>query len=301
MVYIYVLRLVSDKFYVGSTTDVARRFEEHKDGKGSAWTKKYAPLEVFKIYEDRSSFDEDRFTKEYMSKYGIDNVRGGTYCQVTLSPEQVSALEKEIQGATNACYKCGQQGHFAKYCKTMVETPKSEETKPKRAHKKSPAKKTVEQTTPLTATSALTSILTAAIEVINATANSVSSTASADDANCKRCGRSGHLAEDCYAKTNVAGKYIPKTKKVTPKKEENICERCGRKGHTDEDCYATKDVEGNVIEDIDPCSESEQEEEASQGEDEEEDFCLRCGRLGHDTVDCYAKTDVEGNVIYEIR
>ena len=52
-----------------------------------------------------------------MSKYGIDNVRGGTYCQVKLNDDIYNTIQKEIDGATDKCYKCGKHGHFASNCK----------------------------------------------------------------------------------------------------------------------------------------------------------------------------------------
>ena len=46
-----------------------------------------------------SMFEEDALTKEYMAKYGIENVRGGTYCKEILDTAQVELLKKEIQSA----------------------------------------------------------------------------------------------------------------------------------------------------------------------------------------------------------
>ena len=43
---LYVLELTNKKYYIGKTTDVIRRYEEHKSGKGSAWTSKYKPLSL---------------------------------------------------------------------------------------------------------------------------------------------------------------------------------------------------------------------------------------------------------------
>ncbi len=48
---IYVLQLKSGKYYVGQTNKVAKRFEEHKEGKGSAWTSTYKPVKVLEVCE----------------------------------------------------------------------------------------------------------------------------------------------------------------------------------------------------------------------------------------------------------
>lgn len=45
--YVYVLQCEDNHYYVGTTTNVARRFGEHKSGKnGAAYTKRHKPLKV---------------------------------------------------------------------------------------------------------------------------------------------------------------------------------------------------------------------------------------------------------------
>jgi hypothetical protein len=39
-----------------------------------------------KIIKNCSSFDEDKYVKEYIAKYGIDKVRGGSYVTNDLTP-----------------------------------------------------------------------------------------------------------------------------------------------------------------------------------------------------------------------
>lgn len=77
MEYIYILKLKNNKYYIGKTNNVNNRYEQHLNGYGSSWTKKYKPLSILKKILSTSPFDEDKYVKEYMSKYGIDNVRGG--------------------------------------------------------------------------------------------------------------------------------------------------------------------------------------------------------------------------------
>lgn len=113
---IYILKLIANKWYVGKADNVLQRFQQHKSGYGSSWTKKYRPIMIEKIVERASHFDEDKITKEYMAKYGIDNVRGGSYCNIDLDDFQVEALKTEIWGAQNKCARCGRSGHFQKDC-----------------------------------------------------------------------------------------------------------------------------------------------------------------------------------------
>ena len=52
-----------------------------------------------------------------MGKYGIDNVRGGSYVQLILPQEQREMLQREIWSAQNRCVNCGEEGHFILQCK----------------------------------------------------------------------------------------------------------------------------------------------------------------------------------------
>jgi hypothetical protein len=116
MEHIYILRLKAGKYYIGKTKNVDKRWAEHTAGCGSGWTKKYPPLSLVKSVVSTSHFDEDRYVKEYMEKYGIENVRGGTYSNVVLDANCIAVLEKEIRHSKNLCVRCGRGTHFVKDC-----------------------------------------------------------------------------------------------------------------------------------------------------------------------------------------
>ena len=116
MEYIYILKLKNSKYYVGKTQNIEKRYEQHVNGTGSAWTKKYKPLSIIKRIKSTSQFDEDKYVKEYMSKYGIENVRGGTYTSIELDDISLLQLKKELWHSKNLCTRCGRNTHFVKDC-----------------------------------------------------------------------------------------------------------------------------------------------------------------------------------------
>lgn len=113
---IYILELENNKYYIGKTDDVSKRYEQHVNGNGSYWTKINKPISIIKTIENCSVFDEDKYVKEYMFKYGINNVRGGTYNQIKINDDIIKFLENEFKTSNNLCYKCGGFDHFVEEC-----------------------------------------------------------------------------------------------------------------------------------------------------------------------------------------
>ena len=82
--YIYVLKLIEDRYYVGKTCNILRRIEEHFTGNGAIYTKKYKPLKVIEVEEEKSIDDERIKTLSIMKKYGWEKVRGYCWCSIEL-------------------------------------------------------------------------------------------------------------------------------------------------------------------------------------------------------------------------
>jgi len=114
---IYVLLCERNKYYIGKTErPLQTRVAEHFSKRGSEWTKKYRPIKIIEQIAGADEFDEDRYTKKYMKKYGIDNVRGGAYTQIELPDYSILALEKELCGTSGLCFRCNRHGHFVNQC-----------------------------------------------------------------------------------------------------------------------------------------------------------------------------------------
>lgn len=83
--WLYVLKLESNKWYVGITSkSPEERFMEHKLGKRAAyWTMRYKPIEI-ELIEDLGLVSkihaeqyENKITRSLMKERGLNNVRGG--------------------------------------------------------------------------------------------------------------------------------------------------------------------------------------------------------------------------------
>lgn len=96
MITIYILELEDNKYYVGKTDNIVQCWKDHILGNNSYWTSQHKPISIIKVIEDCGD-DVDKYVKEYMVMYGIDNVRGGSYNQYKLSDNIVSDLEKELK------------------------------------------------------------------------------------------------------------------------------------------------------------------------------------------------------------
>lgn len=118
--HLYILRLEDDKWYVGTTTNVIRRYSQHCTGNGAAFTRIYPPVDLVTSYKiptvENTGLVEDMEVKRLMGVYGIDNVRGGSYSSITLSTSTFAELRRVLNHAAENCLECGKSDHWANQC-----------------------------------------------------------------------------------------------------------------------------------------------------------------------------------------
>ena len=64
--YLYILRCRDDSLYTGITTDVEKRLEAHRSGKGAKYTRGRSPLEL--VYRESCGSHSDALKREHQVK-----------------------------------------------------------------------------------------------------------------------------------------------------------------------------------------------------------------------------------------
>ena len=136
---LYVLKLQSDKWYVGYTDRGIVRVLEHLQNAGkfkaAKWTQKYRPINwedaVVEVTGGNKTLeDEDNKTLELMAIHGVENVRGGKWCKVNMTKREIEKLRKmsrKIKPKKTSrkitCGRCGRLGHNRTQCyaKTTID------------------------------------------------------------------------------------------------------------------------------------------------------------------------------------
>ena len=218
MVFIYVLKQQTNKYYVGKTDNPKFRLDTHFKTGGCAWTIKYKPTQIIGLFPDCDEYDEDKYTIKYMKKYGIENVRGGSFCQIALDRETKKCVERMICSANDGCHFCGKKGHFIRDCISK----KNKEKYQKRNKEFLEASKGYES------------------------ADEVEFEDSDDEGcwYCDYCDKGFDTKKGAQFHENVHCKV---KKQYAKKKSSSKCRKCGRNGHYTNKCYASRHVKGYTI------------------------------------------------------
>ena len=225
MVCIYILQLEKGKYYIGKTSNPQFRLEQHFNSSGSQYTKKYTPKKVLEIILNCDNFDEDKYTLKYMEQYGINNVRGGSFCQLKLDKDNLSTIKKMINGSSDKCYICGETGHFAKDCKQDDDNILEEFF----------ITKTKKNTCDICGREGHIGSDCYAKTTINGDKIE-------EMFYCSYCNKEFDSLKGATCHENLYCKN--KNNKI---KQKNTCYRCGREGHLVTDCYASKHINGKYL------------------------------------------------------
>jgi hypothetical protein len=177
MIYIYILKCRNNKYYVGKTENPSFRLDDHFSGAGSEFTKLYKPIKRLELIEDCDKYDEDKYVLKYMEKYGIDNVRGGSYSNLRLEASQIESISHQMISANDLCNRCLRSGHFEKdcYAKTDIDGKYIGDGKKRKSYKS---------------------------KVMH---EEIYSSDDEEKLICYRCGRGGHYSDECFARKHIKG------------------------------------------------------------------------------------------------
>jgi hypothetical protein len=94
--FINVVQLENNKYFISSES-----INNNENKNKIEWTTINWPLSIIDKIKSNDKFDEDKITKKYMAKYGIENVRGGSYINTVLEEWQIKSLEHELKNFMN--------------------------------------------------------------------------------------------------------------------------------------------------------------------------------------------------------
>jgi predicted GIY-YIG superfamily endonuclease len=107
-IFVYVLQLENDKYYIGKSHNPDERIRAHRKGRGVAWTKRYRVIRMMEqrpLLQDRNiRNDVETITLEYMQRYGIENVRGGPWTRSTLTLSDKRTIASKIDDSFDVGY-----------------------------------------------------------------------------------------------------------------------------------------------------------------------------------------------------
>uniref|UniRef100_A0A6C0ASW7 CCHC-type domain-containing protein n=1 Tax=viral metagenome TaxID=1070528 RepID=A0A6C0ASW7_9ZZZZ len=212
MVFIYTLQLEGGKYYIGKTNNPQFRLESHFNSNGSEWTKLYKPIRILELKPNCDDYDEDKITRQYMDKYGINNVRGGSFVSIKLQKHTIDTLKQMRNGTNDKCFVCEKVGHFAKDCQEdeCWETDSDEEYELMWVceccgKEFTEEKKCENHEKYCNSTNKKQNIYESKEDDDE---DDDEDDEDDDEDCCFRCGREGHYASSCYASKHIKGYYL---------------------------------------------------------------------------------------------
>lgn len=118
MIYIYILELCNNKYYIGKLyniydlEDTILMLDETVE-----WLYFNKIIKIISIECFEEDFDEKFFIYEFIQYYGINNVRGDSFNRMRLTLDNAYNIFTNIKIEYNKCYLCGSNKHNGHQCK----------------------------------------------------------------------------------------------------------------------------------------------------------------------------------------
>lgn len=129
---IYVLELEYNKYYIGKTsyeitasTGLENIMQNLHIKSANTWYDIYKPIKLIEYVQESTQVGMIQYIISYMAKYGIDNVRGGCFSEITLSYTDYIVLSKMIRETYNHCLYCNSEQHTYSECPNIPNTLES--------------------------------------------------------------------------------------------------------------------------------------------------------------------------------
>ena len=96
---IFVLKCMQHTYYIGLTDNNLFTKQDYKEN--NEWTTQFTPIFLHKLFLNKTEQDLHNITINYMSIYGIDNVRTAKYNKYILSDNDLIILNYDINKKYN--------------------------------------------------------------------------------------------------------------------------------------------------------------------------------------------------------
>tara|TARA_B110001469_G_scaffold127429_1_gene148284 strand:- start:3503 stop:3901 length:399 start_codon:yes stop_codon:yes gene_type:complete len=94
---IYVLRLHNNKYFINKTNCLNKTWSKYFFDKNYSleWIHKNKPIDIEQIYNSNGNLDN--YIYKYMSKYSIENVRGGSFTDLILTDKTIKNIKSILK------------------------------------------------------------------------------------------------------------------------------------------------------------------------------------------------------------
>ncbi len=292
MVNIYVLKLEYGKYYVGKTNNVNVRLNDHIRSKGSAWTRKYKLISVEHVYKNCDNFDEDKYTVKLMSEKGIDNVRGGSFCEIKLNQASKEIIQRMLRSKDDKCHFCGEVGHFIRNCptKALIRNCPTKALIKINLPEEEPEEESEEESEVWSCPYCGKEFDTkkSATFHVNIYCKMKNSRKQRKLSEFTYYSKSDEESEICYNESDEEYEVCESDEESEEEDEVWSCSYCGKEFDTKKGATFHENVHCKMKNSRKPRKSSSRRNSI---------WCYRCGRDGHKSTSCYAKRDMDGDYI----